>query len=179
VVADIEKADPATGRATTEEDVTKLLLEAIHLQIPIGGYGMVVADRPGGGREQEDNFLAKCLEAQKTGTAHVRNFELISLILTANSKMVRLLQLADLITSCTTAMVAGSPTFAAPTFQHVRPLLLSDGVRTGGIGLKIYPPESFANLYHWMLGDVDYVHHNTKYKLPMPGYSYPRDANAP
>ena len=179
VTCDTGVVDPVTGVAATEADVTRLFLELIHLQIPLNGRGIVVADRPGGGREQEDSFLVSCLEAVKAGTRHVRNLELISLMLTANSKMVRLLQLADLVTSCTAAFVAGHCVFAPATFQCVRPLLRRNAGRVGGAGLKIHPPDRYANLYHWIVGDVDYVHHNTTCNLPMPGYPYATTESAP
>lgn len=179
VIADTVVVDPVTGVAATEADVTRLLLELIHLQIPLEGCGIVVADRPGGSREQEDSFLASCLEALKAGTRHVRNLELISLMLTANSRMVRLLQLADLVTSCTAACVAGHRTFAPATFEHIRPLMRTNGGRIGGTGLKIHPPERYANLYHWLVGDLDYVHHNTTYTLPMPGFPYATSETSP
>jgi hypothetical protein len=178
VVQEILQA-PAMGVATAEEDVTRLLLEGIHLQIPINDQAIVVADRPGGGRPQEDAFLASCLAAVKTGTRFVRNFELIALFLTTNSRMSRLLQLADLITSCTTATVAGELRWTPPVFAAIRPLLRSDGGRIGGTGLKIHPADRFANLYHWLVGDVDYVHHSTSYKLPLPRYPYATGANYP
>src|SRR5206468_10725622 len=98
--------------------------------------------------------------------------ELIALLLTTHSKLVRLVQLADLITSCTTALVAGENRFAPTTFQHIRPLLRSEGGRIGGVGLKIHPAHRCPNLYHWLVGDRDYMHDNRCYPLPLPGYPY-------
>lgn len=183
VTATVVIEDSTAGRAidgcSPEEDVTRLLLEAIHLQIPLSDQGIVIADRPGGGRAEEDAFLASCLNAAKSGTRFVRNFELIALFLTTNSKMLRLLQLADLVTSCTTARIAGEANWSATTFQDVRPLLRSDSGRIGGVGLKIHPAERYANLYRWVVGDVDYMHHNACYPLPLPGYPYATDPNVP
>jgi hypothetical protein len=172
VIADTNEVDPRTGTQVSEADVTRLLLEAIHLQIPIDANGLVIADRPGGGRPEEDSFLSGCMDTLKVGTRHVRNLELISLMLTANSKMVRLLQLADLVTSCTTAFVAGNGAFAPAIFDQIRPLLRMHQGRVGGVGLKLLPAERYANLYHWIGGDTDYVHDNTTYRMPLPRYPY-------
>lgn len=172
VVIEEAGSETATGKCSAEEDVTRLLLEGIQLQIPYSEQAIVVADRPGGGRSEEDAFLASCFDAIKRGTRLLRNFELIALLLTTNSKLVRLVQLADLITSCTTALVAGEERFAPVIFQHIRPVLRSEGGRIGGVGLKIHPADRCANLYHWILGDRDYMHHNSCYPLPLPGYPY-------
>ena len=172
VVIEEAGSEPVTGTCSIEEDVTRLLLEAIQLQIPFSDQAIIVADRPGGGRSEEDAFLAGCFEAIKRGTRFVRNFDLIALLLTTNSKLLRLIQLADLITSCTTAAVAGENKWAPEVFQHIRPLLRSENERIGGVGLKILPADRFANLHHWIVGDRDYVHHNTCYTLPLPGYPY-------
>lgn len=161
-----------TGHCSIEEDVTRLLLESIQLQLPLNDQAIVVADRPGGGRAEEDAFLASCFDAMKRGTRLVRNFELIALFLTTNSRFVRLLQLADLITSCTTALVAGETKYAPTTFQDVRPLLRSDAGRIGGVGLRLYPAERMVNLYHWLLGEQDCTLHNMPYKLPFPGHPF-------
>ena len=179
VIADTDAVDVVTEKRLSEADVTRVLLEAIHLQIPLEGNGLVVADRPGGGRAEEDSFLAGCMDTLKVGTRHVRNLELISLMLTASSGMVRLLQLADLITSCTTAFVAGHDKFALPIFERIRPMLRTFQGRVGGVGLKLLPSEKYANLYHWIGNDVDYMHDNTTYRLPLPGYAYHADAVTP
>lgn len=179
VVVQEVAAERTTGASSPEEDVTRLLLEGLQLQIPFDDQAIVIADRPGGGRPQEDEFLASCLAAVKAGTRFVRNFELIALFLTTNSKMLRLLQLADLVTSCTTATVAGESRWTPPIFTSIRPLFRSDNGRIGGTGLKILPADKFANLYHWLVGDNDYVHQSTSYRLPLPRYPYVTGANVP
>jgi hypothetical protein len=178
VVVQESTAERTTGAASAEEDVTRHLLESLHLQIPMDDQAIVIADRPGGGRPEEDAFIDSCLAAVKTGTRYVRNFELIALFLTTNSRMLRLLQLADLITSCTTAAVAGEDRWSPPVFALIRPLFQSSGGRIGGTGLKIHPAARFANLYHWLVGDRHYVHHSTTYAMPLPGYPYAMGANA-
>ena len=122
VVIEEVGSDSVTGTCSTEEDVTRWLLESIQLQIPFSDQAIIVADRPGGGRSEEDAFLARCFDAMKRGTPFVRNFDLIALLLTTNSKLVRLIQLADLITSCTTAVVAGEDKWTPQIFQCIRPV---------------------------------------------------------
>jgi hypothetical protein len=95
----------------------------------------------------------------------MRNVELIALLLTTNSKLLRLVQLADLITSCTTALVVGENRFAPITFQYIRPLLRSEGGRIGGVGLKIHPAHRCPNLYHWLVGDRDYMHDSSRVRI--------------
>lgn len=163
-----------TDAALTEEDVTRLLLERIQMQIPYGEQqGTVIADRPGGDRADEDQFLSACLDAIKNGTRLVRNFELIALILTTNSRMSRLIQLADLITSCTLAFVSGEERFAPAVFGSILPLLRRDAAgHVGGVGLKLQPEAKYANLYHWLGQDKNYVHENMTYPMPLPRYPY-------
>ncbi len=109
----------------------------------------------------------------------LRNFELIALVLTTSSKMLRLLQLADLITSCTLSMVSGESRWAPPVFGAIQPLLNSSNGRVGGVGLKLHPEGQYANLYHWIANDTDYVHHNVAYPLPLPGQRYADSPEVP
>jgi|SwirhisoilCB2_FD_contig_81_441215_length_1766_multi_2_in_0_out_0_2 hypothetical protein len=163
-------------QCSAEIDVTGMLLERIQFQTPFDQQASIVADRPSGDRREEDRFVAACLTTVKKGTRLLRNFDLIALFLTTNSKLVRLLQLADLITSCTLAYVSGENRFAPQTFRHIRPLLRSDGGRVGGVGLKIHPEAQYANLYHWLAGDDSYILHNARYPLPLPGQPFAAEA---
>jgi hypothetical protein len=176
VIAEVTSERVTADNCSAEIDVTGMLLERIQFQTPFDQHATIVADRPSGDRRDEDRFVASCLTTIKKGTRLLRNFDLIALVLTTNSKMLRLLQLADLITSCTLAFVAGEERFAPNTFQYVRPLLRSEAGRVGGNGLKIHPETHYANLYHWLAGDTSYILHNTQYPLPLPGHSF---ANAP
>jgi len=182
VVATVVIGEATAERVTAqncsaEVDVTGMLLERIQFQTPFDQQATIVADRPSGDRKEEDRFVANCLTTVKKGTRLLRNFDLIALVLTTNSKLVRLLQLADLITSCTLSFVSGEQRFAPGTFQYVKPLLRSDANRIGGIGVKIHPESKYANLYHWLFGDQSYVLHNATYPLPLPGHSFPHSAD--
>lgn len=157
----------ATGAADHATDVARLLLERVNTWLSYRGRdGVVVVDRPGGGRGDEDTFLRGCLETIATGTDYV-SFERIAInILSTPSKLVRCLQLADVITGCTTALVGGEDRFAPAVFEAVRPLLMKEGGRVGGVGLKIHPLLRYGNLYHWLAGDEYYRRRNTGIGLP-------------
>ena len=182
VVATVVISESTADRVTSEScspeiDVTGMLLERIQFQTPYDQQATIVADRPSGDRKEEDRFVANCLATVKKGTRLLRNFDLIALVLTTNSKLVRLLQLADLITSCTLAFVAGESRFAPSTFQRIKPMLRAEAGRIGGIGLKIHPEGQYANLYHWIAGDESYILHNVTYPLPLPGHPFACGSN--
>jgi hypothetical protein len=142
----------------------------------------MVADRPGGGKIQEDEFLSYFLKRVKEGTQYVLPNRLLLNVLTTPSDMVRHLQLADLVAGITTAMVAGHETYAGPLFPLVKRLLITN--RPGGIagtGLKIAPDsardDSLVNLYHWVLQER-LLHKGggaMAYRLPTPGLPFEKN----
>jgi Protein of unknown function (DUF3800) len=142
-------------------------------------HALIVADRPGGGKIQEDEFLAYFLSRVEEGTQYVLPNRLLLNVLTTPSHMVRHLQIADLVTGITTAMVAGLETYAGPLFPFVKNLFIAN--RPGGIagtGLKIAPDSprgnSLVNLYHWVL--QEHLLHKgggaRAYPLPDPGFPF-------
>lgn len=149
-----------------QSDVTSLLLERINLRFrDTCRRGIVVVDRPSGGRGDEDEFLLSCLETLTTGTTYV-TFDRIALnVLSTPSHLVRCLQLADLVTSCTTALVGGEDRHAPRTFPGVREILWTRSDQVGGRGLKIHPSH-YWNLYHWLVGDDIHRVGNTGWPLP-------------
>jgi len=69
IVIEDTKYKRATNTPTPEEDVTRLFLERAHWQFQSANTdGIVVVDRPSGGRADEDQFLADCLELLQSGT---------------------------------------------------------------------------------------------------------------
>jgi hypothetical protein len=80
---------------------------------------------------------------------------------------------------CTTAIVAGEETFSPPVFQAVRELLLQQGGRIGGVGLKIHPDFKYVNLYYWLVGDEYLRRGNIGDPLPMPGSPYYSSPSGP
>jgi hypothetical protein len=165
-INDTQKAT-ATGTQTHEEDVITLLLErADHLLVSKGAQALVVVDRPSGNRAAETRYLAQRLETINTGTEYV-SFERVALVLATESRLVRLLQLADLVVSCTLQYVAGEAKYAPAVFEQIKPLLRSDYGRIGGAGLKIHPDYRYANLYLWLCGDTHFVRFQSGYPLPL------------
>ena len=174
-----DTATPACARH--EDDATALMLERVNWclrrketdGIIAGGTdGIIIADRPGGARRDEDKFLANCLESIQSTTLYLRPTRIALNVLSTSSHLIRLLQLADVVCSCTTAVVAGEASFSPPIFEHIRPLLHSDSGRIGGVGLKLHPDFRYANLYHWLLGDAYLTRGNTGRPLPDQRYPY-------
>jgi hypothetical protein len=162
----------ATEVATPEEDVVRLLLErADNHAGGCGSTAVVISDRPGGGRKDEDRFIESCMDTLRTGTRFVQ-FNNLEFVVTSPSRLVRLVQLADLVTSCTTAFVSGERQYAEPTFEGIRPMLRRDRGRINGVGLKIHPDYKFMNLYYWLLGDDYVIRHGVGHPLPAPGQRY-------
>jgi len=163
--------DTSRGQAdylapNAEDDVARLFFERANNYLYPNGSGIVIADRPGGhGQEDENRFLARCVATLRSGTRFVE-FDRISLALTTPSHHARLLQLADLVTGATTACFAGERRYAPPVFERIRPLLRAEGGRIGGVGLKIQPDLRYMNLYHWLLGDEYYRRGNSGFGLP-------------
>ncbi len=163
----------ATGSRSAEEDVTVLFLERAHNHLEhMDSEGIVVVDRPGGGRRDEDAFLGGCLETLQSGTAYVKPDRIVCNVFSTPSKLDRLLQVADVVTSCTTAFVGGESCFSPPVFRAIKPILCSATDRIGGVGLKIHPDFRYANLYYWLLGDSHRIRWPTGQPLPIPGLPY-------
>ena len=114
---------------------------------------ILVADRPGGGKEQEEQFLSDFVQRGQSGTAHVSPDRVLLNVLTTPSNLLRHLQLAVLVTGITTAMVCGLDKFAGPLFPLVQKLLIKNHLNgIAGTGLKLFPDE-LLNIYHHVLGE--------------------------
>ena len=162
--------------AGPEHDATTLFLERADNAFRSASVcGVVVIDRPGGGRPAEDRFLSDCMATITTGTDYV-DMENVAAVLTATSHQARVLQLADVVTGCVGARVAGEHTFSPPIFEMVKPLFRRDAGRTGGVGLKIHPDLRYLNLYHWLVGDDVFLKGWGAYPLPREGKLYFADA---
>lgn len=149
-----------------EDDVTMMFLERAQNDLRGDECALVVFDRPGGDRQSESEFLAACIERIRTGTAYTK-LEGLSLALSTDSKLARVLQVADLITGCSTSHVAGESVWSPPVFTNgILPLLRIDYGCKGGRGFKIHPDKRYCNLYHWLLGDTHYVRYQQGIPLP-------------
>jgi hypothetical protein len=175
VIAD-RKARSATGAKTPEEDVVTMFLERAHNALDMTQTeAILLMDRPGGDRQEENEFLASCLTTMREGTGYVLPARL-TLAVSTQSRLVRLLQLADVVASSTLAFVAGEPTYSPPVFEAVRPMLRRGG---GGWGMKIHPDYRYANLYHWLLGDKILLRGNSYLELPTSGRPYRSSPDTP
>lgn len=170
--------DPATGADGPVIDLTRLLIERIdwRLRDEEGDRtGLLIADRPSGGRSQETDYLERCLQTVLDGTAYVDAERIALNVVSTSSHLIRGLQLADLIVSATLQYVAGEEEYAPPIFEAIQHMLASDRLRTGGIGLKIHPDYQYANLYHWILDDSHLWRNNAGHVLPREDFPYSDD----
>jgi hypothetical protein len=162
-----------------EMDVTMLFLERVHRQCEQRSCdAVVIVDRPGGGRDQADKFLSQCLDTMRAGTDFVR-FSRIPLVLSADSSTTRLLQLADLVTGCTVAMISGESTYAPSIIEMIHPLYRRHHSQVGGYGVKLHPDGRYMNLYHWLFQDRSYMRGTTGVSLPYHKTPYADGPNSP
>jgi len=153
-------------------DVVKLFLERQHnLLKSLGNEAILIADHPTGGRPEEAKFVSDCLQTLESSP--YTDLENVALILTEDSKNLRLLQLADLIVGCTRAYVSGEQQFSPKLFNDcIQPILRREAGRIGGVGLKLHADLIYGNLYHWLLGDDTIWRGNTGTELPADGHPY-------
>jgi hypothetical protein len=137
---------------------------------------LVVVATPGGGPAEKEKFLVYCLELKKTGTRFSQLNRLPLGVVTVNSYQMRLLQLADVVVSCTTARVAGEFNYSPAVFEMVKPILRCETDRIGGVGLKLHPDFVFANLYYWLVGDSHFLKGNVGHPLPLTGRLFSKDS---
>ena len=170
----------ATGAETHEMDATQLLLERANgLFARNGSDGLVVADQPCGGRPDERAFLELCSRTLLEGTDYIRFDRIAVNVLSTPSRMVRCLQLADVVVSCTTQFVSGEDKHAPAIFGHIRAIMDAEGGRTGGYGLKLHPDGRYGNLYHWLVGDDTFWKHHAGIPLPWSGLLYGDNCDEP
>ncbi len=176
VVEDESRRRARTTSKNHEHDVTALFLERADWSLSNAHrLGVVVAAAPQGAARGQGKFLADCAELLQAGTEFMKLDRIALGVLTAKSQQLRLLQLADIVTSCTVARVAGESDYSPEIFDLVLPLFRVDRSRVGGIGLKIHPDFVYANLYHWLLGDTHFWKGNCGHPLPIKGRPFDED----
>lgn len=159
--------------ARRDVDLINLFLERAHWELSRKNcYGIVIISQPSGDRTAENKLIADCVETLKYGTDYMK-FDRIPLsVFSASHKFIRLLQLADIVTSCTTAFVAGESIYSPPIFELIKQMMAGDSQRKGGIGLKIHPDLQYVNLYHWLLGDTTFWRGSVGLSMPLPNFPY-------
>lgn len=168
-----------TGRVT-QQGSTALLkafefaVERVQMTLERAGHlGIVVADRPGGGADEETRFLRDVLTTIDHGTMFVEARQIVFNAVTTPSHLVRHLQIADLVVGITTAMVGGDIGYAGPIFPHVKQMMLQNANGTiGGTGLKLWP-NALRNLYHWALGEDTYWRVSMNAGVTLPWWEWP------
>jgi hypothetical protein len=169
VIADTQYRRALRTSSCAEQDVTTMFLERVDNTLGTAGTtGTVFFDQPGGNRRTEERFVAECMATITTGTAYA-GLKHITDVATASSHQLRLLQLADVVTSCTVSRFAGEATWSGPIFTFIKPLLRSEGSRIGGVGVKVHPDFVYRNLYYWVLGDTAFWKWSAGVELPCPG----------
>ncbi len=157
-------------------DTVTALLERVNLAF----NALVIADELGGGSSQELQFLENCRNLLSKGSSQQEKFDKILInVLTTPSNMVRLLQLADVVTSCTTAFVAGESKYSPQVFQHILPMVRQYYGSLGGGGIKIHPDYIYANLYHWLWGDKHVYKRSGGFPLPKGNLPYSTGPETP
>ena len=170
----------ATDAETPEMDVTRMYLERASSQCRANpAEGLVITDRAGSRHAEEDKFLRGCLEILQSTIGYVRPDSIALNVVSTPSKFIRLIQAADLVTGCTVAAVGGEDIYSPPIMSKLKILFHRELGRIGGVGVKIHPDYKYANLYHWVLGDSDFVRFNTGRQLPMADYPYFLSSNEP
>ncbi len=173
VIADETHRTTDRKRTGHELDVVKMFLERSHNHLNgLNSEAILISDQPSGGRPAEAAFVGSCIQHLRNGTTY-SDLDRVSLVLTENSKNLRLLQLADLIVGCTLAFVGGEANYSPPVFIGcIKPLLREEQNRIGGVGLKLHADLRYVNLYHWLLEDSHYVKGNVGHPLPSDEHPY-------
>lgn len=129
------------------EVLLKRLYERVTMHLgDLGDIGLIITDKPGGGSAEEKKWLADSLALTRLGTEYVKPDQIILPIVTADSRHVPHLQLADLVVAATTAAYAGrqSGLDLAPL---LRPLMHRHRLNyVNGAGIVLVPEH--MNLYY-------------------------------
>lgn len=178
-ICDDKKCSTAVPKSTTHElDVATMLIERVNWHfLKSQSKGLIVVDRQTGDRKDEEKFLAACLDTLRAGTKYVKPSTIIMTVLSCPSRLCRLLQIADVVTSATLARVSGESVYSPPIVTALRPLYLAEANRIGGVGVKLHPFKKYGNLYHWIFGDQYYVKGNMGYQMPLAGHAFAKNEN--
>jgi hypothetical protein len=179
IVAITDTGCALTGGAKTHREMaTVFFLERAQNALPAGHQAIAIFDRPSGGdRKAETAFLESTLMTIRTGTT-MSKLNRLALAVVTDSKLSRLVQLADVVTSCTASHVAhGSEFTTTPFVEGVLPMMRCVSGCRGGRGLKLSPDFRYRNLHHWLLGDDEFRKDGVlEHGLPSPDHHYATSA---
>jgi len=172
----VAMVEPNWGRAvakTPPMDAMTLALERYDNFLAASDCSGVVMAAESGSAQDEDRLLAECLTTLKLGTDFVSFRRIATNVVTMPFKHSRLLHVADVVASASTALAAGNTEFSQPLVQHIKPMLLVNGAGcVGGVGMKMHPDYCFGNLYHWLRGDLVDAEFGKRTPLPQKGHPY-------
>lgn len=171
IVAVIDMGEVNLDRQDAFREAVKYVFERFDTHLSYfddDPLGLIVADRPGGGRREEEDFLGEFLEHVDHGTELVTGDRVPFNLVTTGSRFLRHVQLADIVCGVTTAMVAGAYKYAEPVFEEIKPLFIQNHMGyVGGTGLKVHP-RWLINLYHHVLGEDSYSRVAYAQTIPLP-----------
>ena len=170
----------AVYRSSTQEEVGKEVLKWLYERVTMhlddhNDVGIMIADKPGGGAREEKRWLASTLELTNFGTEYVQPGRVALPVLTADSRHVRHLQLADLIAAATTGAIAGNQA-ALELGPLLAQLMHRHRLReVNGAGLVLFPPD--YNLLYHCFGETgaSWPGMNAGYTLPWREWAYATD----
>lgn len=178
-VAVDQQGRPATDPSLSpESDATSLLLERVASHLKRSSETAVVfTDRPSGSTSEENAYLGVLYALLSTGTPYVTHDE-ISIVAATQSRLVRLLQAADVVTSCLTAYVAGERKYSPRIASELLSILPTLDGRRGGVSVKLHPDNWYRNLYGWLFRDQHFKSGNVGRPLPLAGHPYYEGADS-
>lgn len=156
-----------------------MLLERIQQDTGYRRKAQIMADTPGGGNAEADEFITRNLDVIRNGTNAVAKLDRLTFVQTARSHHSRGLQIADVFTSCLCAYVGGEQVWSPGVVPTIYPILRRQLDRVGGCGVKLHPDYKYANLYLWLFGDTHLWRGNCGRPLPVIGRQYRVDARTP
>lgn len=128
-----DEADATSwGEEKVQPEMLKYLYERVSTVLDTAGHsGILIADQPPGDRTDEKRWLGQALALAENGTQYIAPDlnRIVLPVLTARSDHLDLLQLADLVTAATTALIAGSE-HAAPYRDLIMSLLAKNPTRS-------------------------------------------------
>jgi hypothetical protein len=170
----------AVYRSSSKEQVGKTILKWLFERVSMhlgdqDDIGIMIADKPGGGAKEEKRWLADTLALTNDGTEYVQPGRVVLPVLTADSRHVSHLQLADLIAAATTGAIAGNPP-ALELGSLLAKLMHRHSLGdVNGAGLVLFPKE--YNLLYHCFGEAgaSWPSMNSGYTLPWRDWAYATD----
>ncbi|GAA2171251.1 DUF3800 domain-containing protein [Actinomadura napierensis] len=175
----------AVYKSKSRSEVSKIALKWLYERVSMhlvdhDDIGMAIADRPGGGRSEETSWLTEALQLTSDGTEYVDPGRVVLPIVTADSRHVPHLQLADLIAATTTGAIAGHP-HALALGPRLAELMHRHSLgAVNGAGLKLFP-DRYLNLLYHCFGETEasLPSANAGRYLPIPDLPYADDDGLP